>query len=76
MTLKLVHPKLTLIYGLQLFHGTPEADAGPHPHVVVRGPGGAEAGMALHVLSGTREEIRRQLLDSLDAFFELVEPEG
>jgi hypothetical protein len=44
--------------------------------VVVKGPAGEEAGMALHVLSGTREEIRRQLLASIDAFFDLVEPQG
>lgn len=72
MPLKLVREELTLVYGLQLFRGTgPEA---PHTHVTVRGPDGAEATLALHTLTGTRAELRRQLVESIEAFLELVEP--
>ena len=74
MALKLVREELTLVYGLQLFRGVPEAQGPPHLHVTVKGPGGQEATLALHTLQGSREELKRQLLESIDAFFELVEP--
>ncbi len=74
MALKLVREELTLVYGLQLFRGVPDAGGLPHVHVTVQGPGGQEATLALHSLQGSREELKRQLLDSIDAFFELVEP--
>jgi hypothetical protein len=77
MSLKLVREELTLVYGLQLFHGTPEGPGAlPHAHVEVRGPRGQEATLALHTLTGTREELRRQLVQSIDAFLELVDPVG
>jgi len=74
MALKLVREELTLVYGLQLFRGVPEGSGLPHTHVTVEGPGGQQATLALHSLQGSREELKRQLLDSIDAFFELVEP--
>jgi len=74
MALKLVREELTLVYGLQLFRGVPEAQGLPHLHVTVQGLGGQEATLALHTLQGSREELKRQLLESIDAFFELVEP--
>lgn len=74
MALKLVREELTLVYGLQLFRGVPDAQGLPHAHVTVQGPGAQEATLALHTLQGSREELKRQLLDSIDAFFELVEP--
>ena len=74
MALKLVREELTLVYGLQLFRGVPDAQGLPHSHVTVQGPGGQQATLALHTLHGSREELKRQLLESLDAFFELVEP--
>jgi hypothetical protein len=76
MPLKLVREELTLVYGLQLFRGVPEGAGLPHAHVTVQGPGGQEASLALHSLHGTREELRRQALESIDAFFDLVEPAG
>lgn len=73
MTLKLVREQLTLIYGMRLFTGrVPEG--GPHAHVQIRLPDGSEADLPLHTISGTRDEIRAQLLQSIDAFFELIEP--
>jgi hypothetical protein len=72
-SLKLVRDQYTLVYGLQLFtgHGT---EGGPHAHVQVVAPDGSQHEMALHVITGSREEIREQLLQSIDAFFELIEP--
>lgn len=73
MPLKLVRDQYTLIYGLQLFTGR-APEGGPHAHVQVIGPDGSQHEMALHVITGSREEIREQLLESIDAFFELIEP--
>ncbi len=73
MALKLVREQLTLVYGMRLFAGR-AAEAGTHAHVLVRAPDGGEVDMALHTISGTRDEIRAQLLQSVDAFFELVDP--
>lgn len=72
MALKIVREQLTLVYGMRLFHGRAPA-GGPHMHVTFRGLDGAEEDLALHTMSGTREEIREQLLQSIDAFFELVD---
>ena len=72
MALKLVREQLTLVYGLRLFHGRAAA-GGPHLHVTFRGFDGADEELALHTISGTRDEIREQLLQSIDAFFELVD---
>ena len=73
MALKIVREQLTLVYGMRLFKGRAPA-GGPHMHVTFRGFDGAEEDLALHTMSGTRDEIREQLLQSIDAFFELVEP--
>ncbi len=67
--LKLVKPHYTLCYGMRLDKGTgPERR---HPHVPVLLPDGTEGTMALHVINGTAEEIKAQLLESIDAFFEI-----
>lgn len=67
--LTLVTPPYTLCYGMRLGEGTGEAQA--HPHVPVPLPDGSEGRMALHVITGTPEEIKAQLLQSVDAFFEI-----
>ena len=74
MPLKLVRDQLTLVYGMRLFSGR-AAEDGPHPHVRFRAPDGSDEEMALHTISGTRAEIREQLLQSIDAFFDLVDPQ-
>jgi hypothetical protein len=67
--LKLVRPQFSLCYGMRLDKGTgPERS---HPHVPVLLPDGTEDSMALHVINGTVEEIKAQLLESVDAFFEI-----
>lgn len=75
MALKIVREQLTLVYGLRLFNGHGRAaDDGAHLRATFRGFDGGDEDMALHTMSGTREEIREQLLQSIDAFFELVDP--
>lgn len=67
--LTLVTPQYTLCYGMRLDEGTGEEQA--HPHVLVPLPDGSEGRMALHVITGTSEEIKARLLQSVDAFFEM-----
>ena len=67
--LKLVKPEYTLCYGMRLDKGT--APEQTHPHVPVTLPDGSEVSMALHVINGTAEEIKAQLLKSVEAFFEI-----
>lgn len=74
MTLKLVRDELTLVYGMVLFRGEAPGGASAHARVAVSGPGGQSAEMALHTISGSRAEIRTQLLHSIEAFFELADP--
>jgi hypothetical protein len=72
MALKIVRDELTLVYGLRLFNGRAAA-GGAHMHATFRGFDGADEDLALHTMSGTRDEIRAQLMQSIDAFFELVD---
>lgn len=67
--LKLVRAQYTLSYGMRLDKGlAPEQE---HPHVPVTLPDGSEATMALHRIHGTAAEIKAQLLQSVDAFFDI-----
>ena len=62
-------PQYTLGYGMRLDKGTaPEL---VHTHVSITLPDGSEGNMALHVISGTPDEIKARLLGSIDAFFEI-----
>jgi hypothetical protein len=74
MPLKLVREQLTLVYGMRLY-ARPASEGGPHARARFVGPDGTEQDVALHSISGTRDEIRSQLLQSIDAFFDLVEPD-
>ena len=67
--LTLVKPHYTLCYGMRLDKGT--APERRHPHVPVMLPDGSQCSMALHVINGTTEDIKAQLLESIDAFFEI-----
>ena len=62
-------PQYTLGYGMRLDKGTAPELA--HTHVSITLPDGSEGTMALHVISGTPDEIKAQLLGSIDAFFEI-----
>lgn len=72
--LKGVKPEYTLTYGVRLDPGT--APEQVHPHVPVALPDGTEGEMALHVINGSLEEIRRQLHESIDAYFEIYQERG
>ena len=60
--------KLTLIYGLRLI--AEDEIAAVEPGQVLTENGQARQ-VTMHTIGGTREQIRRQLLESIDAFFEL-----
>ena len=62
-------PEYSLGYGMRLDKGTGSEFA--HPHVPITLPNGTVASMAIHVINGTPEEIKAQLLESVDAFFEI-----
>jgi hypothetical protein len=68
-TLPFGMPQYTLGYGMRLDKGTAPELA--HTHVSITLPDGSEGNMALHVISGTPDEIKARLLDSVDAFFEI-----
>lgn len=59
----------TLSYGLRLDKGT--ASELTHPRVPILLPDGSIGSMTLHVMNGTADEIKSQLLDSVDAFFDI-----
>jgi hypothetical protein len=67
--LRLVKREHSLVYGMRLFPDRvlPE---GEHDHVPLRQAGEGES-LTLHVISGDRAEIKRRLLQSVDAFFEI-----
>jgi hypothetical protein len=67
--LSLVKPHYTLCYGMRLDKGT--APERRHPHVPVLLPDGDQGSMTLHVMNGTVDDIKAQLLESIDAFFEI-----
>jgi hypothetical protein len=59
-----------LVYGMRMF------DAGEIAGVDearVRLAGGEGARVTMHLIEGTRAQIRRQLMQSIDAFFELLD---
>ena len=73
--LRLVKREHSLIYGMRLFvdEAIPE---GEHPRVKLALPDGREELLTLHVIRGDREEIRRKLLESVDAYFALHEEDA
>jgi hypothetical protein len=62
-------PQYTLGYGMRLDKGTAPEFA--HPEVPFVLPDGSEGHLTLHVINGTRDEIKARLLESVDAFFEI-----
>jgi hypothetical protein len=60
----------SLVYGMRLFE---QADiAGVDEARVTLGDGSLER-VSMHLIEGTRAQIRRQLMRSIDAFFELLD---
>jgi hypothetical protein len=68
--LRLVQREHTLLYGLRLLPDQVLAEQ-THPRVEVPRPDGGSETLTLHTITGDREEIRRKLLESVDAFFEI-----
>ena len=62
--------KRILVYGLRLFDEGEITDV--MPAQVVRADG-MMSSVTMHMMDGTKDQIREQLLRSLDAFFELQE---
>ena len=60
-----------LIYGLRLFNAGSIAEV--KPAKVTQVNGGGDTTIVMHLLEGDREQIKQQLLQSIDAFFELQE---
>lgn len=58
---------LTLVYGLRLL---PEGEVKEIEDAKLKLENGNEARVTMHVLEGSREDIERQLKQSLDAFFD------
>jgi len=58
---------LTLVYGMRLL---PEGVVAGLEEGTIRLKNGREAHVTLHTIEGSREEIERQLKQSVDAFFD------
>lgn len=63
----------TLIYGMRLFD---PAEVVAIEDARVRMADGGQGRIAMHLIEGTQAQIRRQLMRSVDAFFELLEEPG
>jgi hypothetical protein len=71
--LKLVkgrQPRSALVYGLRIFAADNVAAIEDARVSLVDGTSGR---ITMHLIEGTRAEIRRQLTQSLEAFFELLD---
>ncbi len=60
--------KLTLVYGMRLLPAEEIAEVGDG---AVKLKNGREAHVTLHILEGSKEDIEKQLRQSVDAFFDL-----
>jgi hypothetical protein len=60
----------TLVYGMRWFEeGTVSAVDEAHVSTI----DGSPRQVTMHLIEGTRAQIRRQLMNSIDAFFELLD---
>ena len=60
--------KLTLVYGLRLLPSNEIEQVG---EAAVKLKNGREARVTLHIVEGSKEDIEKQLRQSIDAFFDL-----
>jgi len=58
-----------LVYGLRIFEG--QVASVEDAQVTLQD--GSAGRVTMHYIEGTRAQIRRQLLQSIDAFFELID---
>ena len=68
--LHVVKSKHSLIYSVKLLKNV-ELEDWQHEYPEIAGPDGEPISLTVHLITGTREEIRAQLMQSIDAFFEL-----
>ena len=61
--------EFTLGYAMRLDRGTGTEFS--HSQVPIMLPDGSVGTMAIHVINGTPDKIKAQLLESVDAFFEI-----
>jgi hypothetical protein len=61
-----------LIYGMRIFG---PAEVAVVEDAQVRLVDGSQGRVTMHLIEGTRAQIRRQLMQSIDAFFELLDEE-
>jgi hypothetical protein len=62
-------PKHALVYGLRLFDSD---DVAAVDDARVKLKNGTSARVTMHLIEGSRAQVKRQLMRSLDAFFELL----
>jgi hypothetical protein len=60
--------KLTLVYGMRLLPSEEIEEIGDAP---IKLKNGREASVTLHIVEGSKEDIEKQLRQSIDAFFDL-----
>ncbi len=60
--------KMTLVYGMRMVAGE-EPAAVEHAQVLMES--GQTRQVTMYTIEGTRDQIKRQLLESIDAFFEI-----
>jgi hypothetical protein len=65
-------PKSTLIYGMRIFSAGAVAEV---QDAQVNLSDGTSGRVTMHLIEGTRAQIRRQLVQSIDAFFDLLDEE-
>jgi hypothetical protein len=58
---------LTLVYGMRLLPADEVTEVGDAP---IKLKNGHEARVTMHILEGSREDIERQLRQSIEAFFD------
>jgi hypothetical protein len=61
--------RAALVYGMRIFA---QSDIAALEDAQVRLNNGSTGRVTMHLIEGTRAQIRRQLLQSIDAFFELL----
>ncbi|HXW82789.1 MAG TPA: hypothetical protein VEJ86_00150 [Candidatus Binataceae bacterium] len=59
-----------LVYGLRIF---PQTGVASVEDAQVKLADGSAGRVTMHLIEGTRVQIRRQLMQSIDAFFELLD---
>ncbi len=62
--------RAALVYGMRIFA---QSDVAGVEDAQVRLNDGSRARITMHLIEGTRAQIRRQLMQSIDAFFELLD---